>query len=258
MKRFFLIVVALLQSTFISSHGFGADTLVLLANDDGNESFSITIQNPPKEKPGCGNTAPQKPLMCVTPADPMPVFQNPGYRPLSDEERKMFSGDCTLIPIPESERENMILEKWYNWQPLQKMHGEYYIKSCTNHDFCSLTIILGQYNAPSETEIHIQINGIEAYKVTNETYKLKIWTYLSDTHKGLNRKWPLFRIEESAFLRQLSDESNGISNSLHFKHYCIMDSEWVIDIVTPAEPVVEIVVEGIVVESSDPEHRSLE
>jgi hypothetical protein len=78
-------------------------------NNDTDESFSITIQNQPKEKPGCGDTAPQKPLIYVTPADPIPAFQNPGYIPLSDEERKMFSGGCTIIPIPESEKGSTIL-----------------------------------------------------------------------------------------------------------------------------------------------------
>lgn len=134
----------------------------------------------------------------------------------------------------------MILEKWHSWQPLKKMIGNYYIKSCTNNDFYNLTIILGKYNAQIETEVHIQIDGIEAYKVTNETYKLKTWTYLSTTYRDLDRKWPLFRIEQSAFLQQLSDESNEISDALHFKHYCIMDSEWVIDIATPTEPSVKL------------------
>ena len=39
----------------------------------------------------------------------MPVFQNPGYRPLSDEERKMLSGGCILIPIPEQKKEDFIM-----------------------------------------------------------------------------------------------------------------------------------------------------
>lgn len=39
----------------------------------------------------------------------MPVFQNPGYRPLSDEERKMLSGGCTIIPIPAQKKEDFIL-----------------------------------------------------------------------------------------------------------------------------------------------------
>lgn len=80
---------------------------------DDNENtpcFSITIHNPPKEKPGCGDTTPQKPLILIVPADPMPVFQNPGYRPLSDEERKMLSGGgCTIISIPAQKKEDFIL-----------------------------------------------------------------------------------------------------------------------------------------------------
>ncbi len=78
--------------------------------DDNNEPlFSTIIVNLPKEQPGCGDTTPQKPLILITPADPMPAFQNPGYRPLSDEERKLFSGGCTLIPIPAQKKEDFIM-----------------------------------------------------------------------------------------------------------------------------------------------------
>ena len=39
----------------------------------------------------------------------MPVFQCPGYWPLSDEERTMLSGGCTILPIPEQKKEDTII-----------------------------------------------------------------------------------------------------------------------------------------------------
>jgi hypothetical protein len=78
--------------------------------DESNQPlFSTTIVNLPKEKPGCGDTTPQKPLILITPAEPMPVLQNPGYRPLSDEERKLLSGCCTIIPLPAQKKEDFIM-----------------------------------------------------------------------------------------------------------------------------------------------------
>jgi hypothetical protein len=145
---------------------------------------------------------------------------------------------------------NMILEQWHTWQPLRKMIEGYYIKSYTNDNFCSLAIVLEQYNAQKETELRILFDGIEAYKVTNETYRLKLWQYLSDTHKNLNRKWPLFTVENSTYLKTLSEDSSGITDYLHFKHYCIMDSEWSFDIATPTEPMVELFVDGLLIETN--------
>lgn len=140
-------------------------------------------------------------------------------------------------------------EKWIAWQPLKKMTGTYYIKSCVNNDFCTLTIILGQYEQKN-IELYISFDSVEKYEVTNETYKLKTWQYLSDTHQNLNRQHPLFIIEHSNFLNRISEESEGISDSRHLKHYCIMDSEWSIDIATVTEPIVEIMVDSKIIESS--------
>lgn len=62
------------------------------------------------EKSGCGDTASQEPFICMIPAEPISVFQSPGYDSLSDDEREMlFSNGCTLIPIPESEKESAII-----------------------------------------------------------------------------------------------------------------------------------------------------
>ena len=144
----------------------------------------------------------------------------------------------------------MKLEHWHAWQPLKKMTGKYYIKSYTNNDFCSLVIVLEKYNVEQQTEVRIFIDSVEAYRVINESYRLKLWVYLSNTHKELNREWPLFRIEDSTFLNFLSEESQTISDSIHFKHYCIMDSEWSIDIATPTEPLVELFINGILVETN--------
>jgi hypothetical protein len=141
-------------------------------------------------------------------------------------------------------------EQWHAWHPLQKMTGKYTIKSYINNDFCNLVIILQQYNAEHDTEIKIVVDSVEAYRVTNETYKLKLWEYLSETHKELNRKWPLFIIENSTFLHFLSEQSKTISDDRHFKHYCIMDSEWSIDIATPTEPLIELFVNGILIETN--------
>jgi hypothetical protein len=143
-----------------------------------------------------------------------------------------------------------MLEQWHIWQPLKKMTGEYRIQDCINDKFCGLRIILEKYNAQAKTEVHIYVDSVEAYRVTNETYKLNLWVYLSDTHKDLNRRWSLFIIENSTFLKSLSEESQGISDSRHLRHYCIMDSEWSLDIAVSSEPIVKLMVDDIMIESS--------
>lgn len=69
-------------------------------HDDTNGIlFSTTIVNLPKDNPGCGDTTPQKPLILITRAEPLPVFQNPGYSPPREEDKGTLpNGGCGIIP----------------------------------------------------------------------------------------------------------------------------------------------------------------
>ncbi len=78
-------------------------------HDTDGSSLTVIIPESTKTVIGCGDTTPQEPLLLISPAEPMPAFQCPGYRPLSDEERTMLSGICITFPIPESERGSNII-----------------------------------------------------------------------------------------------------------------------------------------------------
>jgi|GEM_PF-3371817 len=95
-------------SIIIGPHYMPAQQIVMVSthnehtfnDDDQNEvSFSITIQNPAKEKPGCGDATPQTPPILITPADPIPVRQCPGYSlPLEEDKQAHHNGGCGAIP----------------------------------------------------------------------------------------------------------------------------------------------------------------
>lgn len=83
---------------------------VAVSNDDANKPLcSITIYNQPKEKLGCipGDVElfenqgcpiiiPEKPTILITPAEPMPFFQNPGCGAIPDELKELLNGPIML------------------------------------------------------------------------------------------------------------------------------------------------------------------
>lgn len=167
---------------------------------------------------------------------------------------KMTKFRCTLITKEEKDKVgevSTILGKWQQWQPLEQMTGRYYIKSY-NDNFENLTFILSKYDVKNDTEVHISFeNGDEIYRKINESYRLRLWIYLDETHKDLDRRKSLFKVKDSEYLKFLSEESGSITDYLHFEHYCIMDNEWSFDIATQRVPKVELFVDGNLVESSE-------
>jgi hypothetical protein len=145
----------------------------------------------------------------------------------------------------------MMLGKWQLWQPLKEMQGKYFIKSyCDNFD--DLIFILSKDNANKDTELHVTfVTGCEIYRKTNESYRLRLWTYLDNTHSNLDREKSLYIVEDSEYLHYLSDESGTITEYAKFQHYCIMDSEWVFDVASQRTPRVELFVDGKLIESSE-------
>jgi hypothetical protein len=142
--------------------------------------------------------------------------------------------------------------KWQLWHPLTETSGEYYIKS-HHDDFENLKFVLSKYETENNTEIHVTFkSGFEAYRKTNESYRLRLWAYLDETHSDLERaKWPLLIVEDSEYLKFLSEESASFSDYVNHKHYCIMDSEWIFDIASQQQPRVDLIIGGELVERSE-------
>jgi hypothetical protein len=145
----------------------------------------------------------------------------------------------------------MNLGKWTPWKPLREMSGEYCIISYVS-SFYGLKIILSKYEPENNTEIHIRLgNAGQIFRVINETYRGRLWRYLSETHHDVDMSGPLFIVEDSEYLRFLSEESENITDALNYKHYYIRDSEWSFDIASQQQPRVELFVDGVSVEVSD-------
>jgi hypothetical protein len=145
----------------------------------------------------------------------------------------------------------MMLGKWIPWFPVHESSGEYNIKAYSN-TFYEFRIILSKRNTLLDTEMHITWGClIETYRVMNETYRGRLWHYIYDFNKDVNFRWPLFIVENSEYLKFLSEESEGITDELKFKHYFIVDSAFTMDIGSRIQPKVELFVNGNLIEVSE-------
>lgn len=144
------------------------------------------------------------------------------------------------------------------WKPLNAMGGNYWFEnlSLINENF----VFIYRKDKQENIKIHIICGGLPSFRYINETF-LGDFTYLDNLEEvKAIRPWCFYTVEDSEYLKKMSDESGGLSDHLGFKHYCIISEDEMIDLIYSdnVEPVVEIVVDGKVIESSDPGHHSLD
>lgn len=143
------------------------------------------------------------------------------------------------------------------WKPLNTISGTYWFEnlSLTNANF----IFIYRKEQDRNTKIHITCGGgLPSFRYTNETY-INGFTHIDNLEEIKKiRPWCFYTVEDSEYLKKISTDSGGLSDHLGFTHYCIISGNEVLDLIYSAKPIVEIVVDGIIVESTNPGHRNLE
>lgn len=141
------------------------------------------------------------------------------------------------------------------WKPLDNIGGSYWLEGIALID--ANFVFMYKKDRQHDTKIRVICGGgLPSFRYTNETY-LGDFMHL-DSKEAIQkiRPWCFYLVEDSEYLKKLSEDSGELSAYLGFKHYCIISKDEMIDIVYSVEPIVEILVHDTVVESSDLGHKS--
>lgn len=127
-------------------------------------------------------------------------------------------------------------EKWTQWKPISNLSNKYYIESIIN-DATGLTIMfVDSINKLAKLKMVFE-NGIDAFRITNETFILSTISYLNEKYGDqFYAEWTFFKVENSEYLKFLSEQSGRISDSYGVKKYSIITDEDSLDIVSTYEP----------------------
>lgn len=126
-------------------------------------------------------------------------------------------------------------EQWMKWDPVSGLASNYYLDSVSETIEEGLSIILFEVQ-DKHKKISITFpNGIDAYKVTNENFTTK---FMDKPNKRDLYDWTFFKITNSAYLKWLSENSYGVSDSCNLQHWCIVTVGSVIDILDSDNPII--------------------
>lgn len=135
----------------------------------------------------------------------------------------------------------IIQEQWVRWEPLIGLSTNYNIVSLSDK-IEGFEILLSD-EADDNKKIRIFFeNSVEAYRSSDETYRLKTFEELDEKYGAkFYAKWSFFRVLNSQYLTWLADQSCGISESRALKHFSFFTTNSIVDVVASYEPKIELI-----------------
>lgn len=124
------------------------------------------------------------------------------------------------------------------WTPIEGLASGYYIDSISE-SIDGFKIILSE-SKDINKKVSVRFEqGIDSYRCTNESFRLKAIYELNEKYHEQNDGWTFFKVVNSSYIRWMLDESYGTACSLPFVHFYFNAEEVILDVVADREPTVE-------------------
>jgi hypothetical protein len=112
------------------------------------------------------------------------------------------------------------------------LKSKYYIDSISDK-IEGFEILLTDYDDKTKKILITFKNSIDAYRSTDESFRLKSMDTLNEIYGSkFYQEWTFFKIEKSTYIQWLSEQSYGIIEMAEPIHFCIADVNSFLDIVT--------------------------
>jgi hypothetical protein len=132
-------------------------------------------------------------------------------------------------------------ESWSRWDlGLSAINGVYYITGIESNP-SYFKIKLEQESTAQCVEVLFS-GFVSAFRFVDEGLRLKLYSDLSEKYGAdFYHYWTFFEVKNSDYLQWLAVQSYTVSDFYELRHFVIMGSDCMLDIVTACEPEVIII-----------------
>jgi len=129
-------------------------------------------------------------------------------------------------------------EEWMWWEPLLDLQTKYHIES-TFTTIESFVIVLS-YVYDLDKKVKIKFTSpLKVYRKTYETLRYKTIVELDEQHgMSFYGNWTFFKIINSSYLERMLGREYSY-NSTRGTHYCLITLDYMIDMISDTEPIVQ-------------------
>lgn len=127
-------------------------------------------------------------------------------------------------------------EKWIKWEPMGNLAHNYYVESITE-SLDGLRLVLFDSEKPADKILIRFAKSVDSFRRTTETFTyLTIDTLAEIYGTDFYEKWAFFKVENSEYLKWMSEQSYGISEERDFTHFCFLAVDSIVDVIANYEP----------------------
>lgn len=134
-----------------------------------------------------------------------------------------------------------MIEQWTRWEPIEGLEGKYDVEFIVNNLKEFTMLLVNPYNTETKIQVIFE-NSVNAYTKTNESYRQRIVSDLSDEYgSDFYGAWTFFKVNNSTYLRSLLQQPSGSINSSKFIHFAFVAYDSIIDVIATYEPKVILI-----------------
>jgi hypothetical protein len=121
-------------------------------------------------------------------------------------------------------------KKWNIWKPKENLIEKYHIDFVIDNDN---GLIIKLSNRINNKKLIIKWGGVvESHMYSKEGCNTELFNSLD------SKKWTFFKIEDSKYVKWIKEQSWGIYDDRELKHFSIIGSNAVLDIIIDYEPII--------------------
>jgi hypothetical protein len=129
-------------------------------------------------------------------------------------------------------------EIWQRWLPHKNITGSYYIDKIVDNIKKFEIFLINAHTGKDKITVIFEY-GVDVYRNTEERYRLKLLSKLSEEYPDdLLGDWTFFKAKNSDYIKWLSVESEELSDFFlkNAVHYCFMTNEGIFEAISEQEP----------------------
>lgn len=132
-----------------------------------------------------------------------------------------------------------MIEQWTRWEPLQGLARKYYANFTAETPNKLEMILTASHDVGAPVRVLFE-GGIDAYRGTNESFRLLTMSDLSERYgSAFYGDWTFFKVENSLFIKWLLEQSDGLDNREKLLHFSFVAGNSIEDVIATYEPKIE-------------------
>ena len=133
-------------------------------------------------------------------------------------------------------------EQWIKWEPVEGLGSKYYVESIYSNVESGFKMILSEVEN-NKNKVYVFFKYCVAdHRTINGNFRNKIIDALREEYGSeFYNSWSFFKVNNSAYVKWVSEESYGTSDIRNFTHYSFIAENSIVDIITNHKVEVKII-----------------